>query len=172
MEHWNALVHPEEQKEMLDYFLNHVVAGKNPFNKEYRIIRERDGQTRWVWGLGELVFDQLGIPVKMIGTIQDITERNILQNQLLQSQKVQSIGILAGGIAHDFNNILAIILAYTSRLSRGKFDEKQLVSSIEAINHAVERGAALVRQILTFARQTEISFKPLPDSPDIVESLC
>ena len=83
------------------------------------------------------------------------------QHQLLQLEKVQSIGTLAGGIAHDFNNILAIILAYTSRIRRGKLDQEQLAESLTAVNNAVERGAALVRQILTFARKTDVSFTPV-----------
>lgn len=171
IEAWVLLVHPDDREEMEEYFTQYVLAGRHRFNKEYRIVRKRDGQVRWVWGLGELLLDEQGVPQRMIGTIQDITERNILQNQLLQSQKVQSIGILAGGIAHDFNNILAIILAYTSRIGRGSTNPQQLPANLEAINNAVERGAGLVKQILTFARQTEISFKPLMIT-DVTHEIC
>lgn len=161
LQSWNDLVHPDDREEMVQYFQHRVIGLKKPFNKEYRIVRKRDGEVRWVWGLGELQFDSAGNPTKMIGTIQDVTERNNLQHQLLQLEKVQSIGTLAGGIAHDFNNILAIILAYTSRIRRGKLDQDQMVESLTAVNNAVERGAALVRQILTFARKTDVSFSPV-----------
>jgi PAS domain S-box-containing protein len=93
--------------------------------------------------------------------IRDITEKKKIQSQLLQTQKVESIGTLAGGIAHDFNNILGIVVAYTSILQRVEGDKKKFENSIDAINKAVSRGAALVRQILTFARQTEISIKQM-----------
>ena len=161
LQSWNDLVHPDDHEEMTQYFQHRVIGLKKPFNKEYRIVRKRDGAVRWIWGLGELQFDSAGNPTVMIGTVQDVTERNNLQHQLLQLEKVQSIGTLAGGIAHDFNNILAIILAYTSRIRRGKLDQEQLAESLTAVNNAVERGAALVRQILTFARKTDVSFTPV-----------
>jgi len=170
MKSWSDLVHPDDRQEMLLYFVNSVVGQKRPFNKEYRIVRKNDGETRWIWGLGELNIGDDGKPYRMIGTIQDITDRFQLQHQLMQLEKVQSIGTLAGGIAHDFNNILAIILAYTTRLKRGKMDQDQLAESITSINNAVERGAALVRQILTFARKTDVTFAPM-DLTDLIHEI-
>ena len=85
-------------------------------------------------------------------------ERKELERQLYQIQKMESIGTLAGGIAHDFNNILGIILGHASILQQVLSDPQKLSQSINAITSAVQRGAGLVRQILTFARKTEISF--------------
>lgn len=72
---WSALVHPEDRAGMLDYLMHDVVEMRKPFDREYRVVRPIDGDTRWVWGLGELSFNEHDQPVKMIGTIQDITER-------------------------------------------------------------------------------------------------
>jgi len=72
---WSALVHPEDRAGVLHYLLHDVVEMRKPFDREYRVVRPIDGDTRWVWGLGELSFNELDQPVKMIGTIQDITER-------------------------------------------------------------------------------------------------
>jgi PAS domain S-box-containing protein len=92
--------------------------------------------------------------------IRDITERKSLEAELRQSQKLESIGRLAGGIAHDFNNILNIISAYSAILAWGGADPKQR-QAIDAMEKAVARGAALVRQLLTFARKGEIKFEPV-----------
>jgi two-component system cell cycle sensor histidine kinase/response regulator CckA len=102
--------------------------------------------------------------------VRDITEQKKLQNQFFQSQKIQSIGTLAGGIAHDFNNILAIILGYSSSLEKNRNDARKHAEGIAAISQAIDRGAALVRQILTFARKTDIVFEPL-NIPDLVHEL-
>jgi PAS domain S-box-containing protein len=102
--------------------------------------------------------------------VRDITDQKKLQNQLIQSQKIQSLGTLAGGIAHDFNNILAIILGYSSTLEKNRNDTRKHSESISAISQAIDRGAALVRQILTFARKTDIAFEPL-NIPDLVHEL-
>ncbi|RPI02231.1 MAG: PAS domain S-box protein, partial [Ignavibacteriae bacterium] len=100
---------------------------------------------------------------------RDISEQKKLQIQLIQTQKIQSIGTLAGGIAHDFNNILGIILAYSTLLDKNKLNAEKFAVSITAINQAVQRGAALVRQILTFARKTDIVFEPMDISDMIRE---
>jgi len=94
-----------------------------------------------------------------IEAIRDITERTRLQEELLQSQKMQSIGTLAGGIAHDFNNILGIILGHTKLIEDRQIDENVFRKSISAIQQSVQRGASLVKQILTYARKTETTFE-------------
>lgn len=86
------------------------------------------------------------------------TKRKRLEQQLMQAQKMEGLGTLAGGIAHDFNNILAIILGYTTRLETFRSQPEQVPGSIKVIREAVERGAALVQQLLTSARQTEARF--------------
>ena len=78
---WGALVHPDWRAGTWDY-LKEVVGKHERFDREYKIIRPRDGQERWVHGLGELEFDGKGRPVRMIGTIMDITERKNLEQAL------------------------------------------------------------------------------------------
>ncbi|MBC8004620.1 MAG: PAS domain S-box protein, partial [Verrucomicrobia bacterium] len=75
IENWLAIVHPDDRNHMKNYFREHVLNERNPFNKDYRIIRRSDNSTRWVHGLGELEIDANGNVLSMIGTIQDITER-------------------------------------------------------------------------------------------------
>jgi len=97
----------------------------------------------------------------IVGVAMDVTEQKILQKELLQSQKMESVGTLAGGIAHDFNNILGIILAYSSMLERAAGDKKKISEYSSVISQAVNRGAGLVRQILTFARKTDVTLVPM-----------
>jgi PAS domain S-box-containing protein len=105
----------------------------------------------------------------MLEVFQDITEQKKLQQELVQSQKLLSIGTMAGGIAHDFNNILAIILGYSSLLHSIKDNPQKFSDGVSAIRQAVDRGAGLVRQILTFARKTDILFEPLSVSELVKE---
>ncbi len=97
----------------------------------------------------------------ILSICRDITELKKLENQLRQAQKMESIGTLAGGVAHDFNNILSIILGYTSMLKRGRVKPEKMPESLDAIQKATQRGANLVKQILTFARKTEVLFESL-----------
>lgn len=95
--------------------------------------------------------------------------------QLIWSQKMEGIGTLAAGIAHDFNNILGIISGYAYLLKQGldnpeKLNPERLSTRVEAITQAVQRGAGLAKQLLTFARKTDVRFEPL-DLNDSIEDL-
>ncbi len=115
------------------------------------------------------------MPNGVIGVVRDISERKKaeaeiinaqsrkkeLERQLQQAQKFESLGILAGGIAHDFNNLLGIILGNSLLLLRRKPEDSRLQKGLEAIRTASQRGASLVKQLLTVARKTEMVFSPL-----------
>jgi diguanylate cyclase (GGDEF)-like protein/PAS domain S-box-containing protein len=79
---WLKIVHPEQRDEMLHYLRDHVLGNGNPFDHEYRIVRIGDGAVRWVHGLGRLEFSADDKPTRMLGTIQDITERRINEERL------------------------------------------------------------------------------------------
>jgi PAS domain S-box-containing protein len=96
---WSALVAPEQRQEMLNYFLQ-LLQGDGHFNRDYKIIRQTDGQTSWVQGLGEVAFDGDGKPLSMNGTIQDITDRKQLEVSLRENE-------FAARLALDSSNKLS-----------------------------------------------------------------
>ena len=104
------------------------------------------------------VRDENGRIVNFVAIKSDISERKRLQEQLIQSQKMESIGVLAAGIAHDFNNVLGIILGHSTLITRIDSENERIARSARAITQAADRGASLVRQMLTFARKSEVSF--------------
>jgi two-component system cell cycle sensor histidine kinase/response regulator CckA len=115
-------------------------------------------------------FDENGRLVQKTGYLIDDTKRHRLEKELIQSQKLESLGILAGGIAHDFNNILGILMGHVSLLDRIKDNPELQRTSLDAIDTALKRGTSLVRQLLTFARKSDVEFAPLLVN-DIVKEL-
>ena len=129
-----------------------AVAQGPPFDIEHRIVWP-DGSIRWVHERGTTVRDAQGRPVRMIGTIQDITERRLLEDQLRQSQKMEAIGRLAGGIAHDLNNALTAIAGY-AELALGQLKAETIArADVEEIRRAAERAGSVTRQLLAFSRK-------------------
>ena len=83
---WANMVHPEDRATMTDYLKGEVIGKGQPFNREYRIVRQSDGSARWVSGLGALEFDAAGQTVSVRGTIQDVTERKLAELALGESR--------------------------------------------------------------------------------------
>ena len=150
---WFDIVHPDDLGMMDRYVKEEVISKGKAFNKEYRIIRENDGESRWVHGLGEVKFDGDGNILSMIGTIQDITERKQLEQQFQHAQKLESLGVLAGGIAHDFNNLLAVIIGHCSLAA---LRPEAAVEHIPKIEKAADRAAELCRQMLAYAGKSQL----------------
>jgi len=89
VEGWVSIIHPEYQNLMRDYFLHEVVANKTKFDKEYKIIRQNDKEERWVHGIGRIESDSNNLPIAMVGTIRDITERKLAEKALKESEERQ-----------------------------------------------------------------------------------
>jgi PAS domain S-box-containing protein len=117
---------------------------------ELRAVR-KDGQELIVEGHWSLVRDANGEPKSILVIGTDVTGKKKVEAQLLRAQRMESIGTLAGGIAHDLNNVLAPILMSIGLLKRNVKDERaqRLFGTLEA---SAQRGADMVKQILTFAR--------------------
>ncbi len=154
-------------------FWGELLAGRN-VRGEYR-NRKKDGSLVDVVGSASPLLDDNGQITGFVAVQQDVTEqhraaeeRRKLDERLGRLAKMEALGTLAGGMAHDFNNILSIILTHATLLER-KPDAARLASAIATVKQAVQRGASLSRQILTFARRAEIKAEPLNTAKLIME---
>src|SRR5678815_5297430 len=111
----------------------------------------RDGPPIVVNSRWTLVRDELQRPKSVLVINTDLTERKQLESQFLRAQRLESIGTLASGIAHDLNNILAPILMSVGFL-RKNYAHPETESLLNVIESSAERGAGIVKQVLTFAR--------------------
>ncbi len=98
-------------------------------------------------------------------------EKYELEIKYMQSQKMEAIGIMAGGIAHDFNNMLTIIMGNAEMALLTLPKENPETYCVNQIILASQRVKKLVKQILTFSRQTDQELSPLNLCLVIKESL-
>ena len=97
-----------------------------------------------------------GTPRSSLFINTDVTEQKKLETQLLRAQRLESIGTLASGVAHDLNNILTPILICAQTLRNG-LDGEDRESALSLIEESAQRGASVVKQVLTFARGSRAS---------------
>jgi len=91
----------------------------------------------------------------------EVAERERIRESMRETQKLEAVGQMAGGIAHDFNNLLTIIMGNAGFLE-DRLKEGHERQAAGAISRAADRGARLVRQILTFSRRQSVK-------PEIVD---
>jgi two-component system cell cycle sensor histidine kinase/response regulator CckA len=114
----------------------------------------KDGRELVTEGSATLVRNADGTPRSVLIIYTDVTEQKKLAAQLLRAQRLESIGTLASGVAHDLNNILAPILMVAPIL-RNEMPAEEREKFLSIVESSAERGADLVRQVLTFARGIE-----------------
>jgi PAS domain S-box-containing protein len=156
---WTRRIHPDDEKRIVDGFHASLAAAVASWSDEYRFLRA-DGTYASVLDRGHIIRDATGRAVRVIGGITDVTEHKELERQLLRSQRLESIGTLAGGVAHDLNNVLQPILMEVEGLREAASAAGRL-DDLLSIERSAQRGAALVRQLLSFARGTEVPRAPL-----------
>jgi PAS domain S-box-containing protein len=120
------------------------------------------------WTLGR---DATGRPASILAINTDITEKKALEAQFLRAQRMESIGTLAGGLAHDLNNMLAPIVMSIDML-KALVPHPDGLALLSTLQGSAQRGATLVRQVLSFARGVDgqrIAVNPLHVMRDLLE---
>jgi len=134
-------------------------------------LQRKDGSTIDASLNVSAVYDNNGNVLYSRSSLRDISDKKKLESQLQQAHKMEAIGTLAGGIAHDFNNILSIIVGNTELAIDDVPEWNPARINLEEIRTASLRAKDVVRQLLSFARKTELKKKPINIIPIIKESL-
>ncbi|MEJ2642437.1 MAG: PAS domain S-box protein, partial [Desulfosarcinaceae bacterium] len=142
------------------------------------LMRHKNGELVPVEILARFLRDESDNIIGLQGTTRDIrerkraeAERRKLEGQIRQLYKMEALGTLAGGVAHDFNNILSAIIGYTELAMLDTAEGSRMNRNLMGVLQASERATDLVKQILTFSRQSEQMRHPIQISSLVKEAL-
>ena len=152
----------ETPQELADVFA--LLQREGQLLNHERSYRRKDGKTIWVI---ENISRTDGV---IEGTLVDVTERRLLEEQFRQAQRMEAVGRLAGGIAHDFNNLLSAILSFSAFALAAVPEDSSLHDDLLEIHKAGERAASLTRQLLAFSRKQVLQPRVL-DLNEVVRGL-
>lgn len=148
-------VHPEDREFVRKSGLN-ALRG-SPYAIEHRIVLP-DGALRFVYEEGEVNLGEDGKPIRMLGIVQDITEKKEKEMQLIMSERLAALGQMASGIAHEINNPLATIAACAegllNRIKKGQFGPELFENYLNIIDEEVLRCKGITTSMLSFVRKT------------------
>src|SRR5690606_3589414 len=118
-----------------------------------------DGSRFWAHVIIDPIKNEAGELIGFAKVTRDVTERRETaaalektKEALFHAQKQESIGRLTGGVAHDFNNLLSVISNGITLLRMSTLSSADL-KTLDSMERAMSRGAALTQQLLSFARQ-------------------
>ena len=106
---WETRIHPDEKEAVYASLIGHLKGETNSWTREHR-LKTGDGQWKWVLGRGRVVeMDEDGQPIRMVGTMTDISERKKTEQALKESEeRFKALHNASfGGIAiHDMGRII------------------------------------------------------------------
>jgi PAS domain S-box-containing protein len=150
-------VHPDDRARVEEAIRVSIDSGAD-LDIRHRLIAG-DDSVRWVIGHGRALRDASGQVARLFGTVSDVTdrqhaeeERQRLLEKVRHGQTMEAVGRLAAGVAHDFNNHLTIIRSASEILRKKSEPGANTAGSLDSIDEATQRAAALTRQLLAFGR--------------------
>ena len=150
-------VHPEDRK-LVSAKSDEALAQGTPLDYEHRFIR-RDGSRLIVHMRGRVVRDETGTPVRMIGTLQDVTPQR--EQEALRERFIANA-------AHELRTPLTSLLGFVEMLSRARhrLDESKLQTMFDAMTRSGDRLAVLIENLLDLSKlqagQVKVDIEPVP----------
>ncbi len=118
IENWINIIHNDYKQQISEYF-DEFIKNKSQFYRDFKITRVNDGLERWVFTQGQIVLDNNGEIVKVIGSVEDITDRKKIENEIIESEILYRSLVTASPdiiVVADTKGIITFISAKTAEV--------------------------------------------------------
>ena len=170
---WLEIVHPDDREPMNAYFASLLSEKHKRFDKEYRIINQKDDSVHWVHGHGKFTFDPQGNPIKMIGVIQDITERKLAEREreqaLLDAQAANQVkDQFIANISHEIRTPLNSLLGFSDILNQRQ-SEFHSEEDADVFNYITSASRRLIRTVDSMVNISQLEAGNIQIFPEPIE---
>jgi PAS domain S-box-containing protein len=168
MEWWKDNIHPEDRERVTTGIRAVIDRGGQFWSDEYR-FRRADGTTAYVFDRGYVLRDAGGQPLRMIGAINDMTERKRAEEALWKAREAdqanQAKSEFLSRMSHELRTPLNAILGFAQLLEIDSLNPEQE----ESVGHILKAGRhllELINEVLDISRieagRLSISLEPVP----------
>ena len=152
VEWWEDRLHPTDRERVLSSLQTAVSGQTSRWAAEYR-FRRRDGTYATVSDSALINRSSEDIPLRMLGTMADVTERIRVEADLRRSLRLEALGRLGGGVAHELNNALTSIIGFGDLLERSLASSDDRREYTGQLLKSAWHSARLVRELLAFSQR-------------------
>lgn len=169
LEAFSGLVHPDD-RDVAFHAMQERLALRAPFVVELR-LRRKNGEYRWFRGHGQAVWGEDVLPLRMAGSLSDITEERLAKEQLEEQKVLAELGKMAAVVVHEVRNPIAGVQGALNVLIDRRPEDDEERDIMIKMRRRLDSLSELVGDLLVYSRPKPVTLHAT-HLRDVLDSVC